>query len=81
MGHRLWEKVRCQHKVSAPSSSSAITHQPSKRINCTEAKTITTTNYSGYHVSFGKSFIVTQQDLQAVVKRPSIHPISLRRML
>src|SRR5829696_1148215 len=30
MGHRLWEKVRCQHKVSAPSSSSAITHQPSK---------------------------------------------------
>src|SRR5215218_7942095 len=31
MGHRLWEKVRCQHKVSAPSSSSAITHQPSKK--------------------------------------------------
>ena len=32
MGHRLWEKVRCQHKLSAPSSSSAITHQPSKVI-------------------------------------------------
>ena len=31
MGHRLWEKVRCQHKVSAPSSSSAITHQSSKK--------------------------------------------------
>jgi hypothetical protein len=30
MGHRLWEKVRCQHKLSAPSSSSAITHQTSK---------------------------------------------------
>jgi hypothetical protein len=33
MGHRLWEKVRCQHKVSAPSSSSAITHQSSKYSN------------------------------------------------
>ena len=31
MGHRLWEKVRCQHKVSAPSSPSAITHQSSKQ--------------------------------------------------
>ena len=27
--HRLWEKVRGQHKVSAPSASFAITHQPS----------------------------------------------------
>jgi ATP-dependent DNA helicase RecG len=35
MGHRLWEKVRCQHKVSAPSSSSAITHQPSKNLEGT----------------------------------------------
>jgi hypothetical protein len=30
MGHRLWEKVRYQHKVSAPSASPAITHQSSK---------------------------------------------------
>jgi hypothetical protein len=30
MEHRLWEKVRCQHKLSAPSSPSAITHQTSK---------------------------------------------------
>jgi hypothetical protein len=30
MGHRLWEKVRCQHKLSAPSSLLAITHQSSK---------------------------------------------------
>jgi putative transposase len=29
MGHSIWEKVRCQHKVSAPSSSSAFTHQSS----------------------------------------------------
>jgi hypothetical protein len=29
MGHRLWEKVRCQHKLSAPSSLLAITHQSS----------------------------------------------------
>nr|MDP9484754.1 hypothetical protein [Actinomycetota bacterium] len=28
--HHLWEKVRYQHKVSALSLSSAITHQPSK---------------------------------------------------
>jgi hypothetical protein len=31
MGHRLWEKVRCQHRPSAPSSSLAITHQSSKK--------------------------------------------------
>jgi hypothetical protein len=30
MGHHLWEKVWYQHKVSAPSASSGITHQPSK---------------------------------------------------
>jgi hypothetical protein len=29
VGHHLWVKVRYQHKVSAPSSSSAITHQTS----------------------------------------------------
>jgi hypothetical protein len=31
MGHRLWEKVRYQHKVSAPSAFPAITHQSSKK--------------------------------------------------
>jgi DNA topoisomerase-1 len=30
MGHHLWEKVRCQHRLSAPSSSITITHQSSK---------------------------------------------------
>ncbi len=30
MLHHLWEKVRCQHRVSAPSSLIAITHQSSK---------------------------------------------------
>lgn len=33
MRHPLWEKVQYQHKVSAPSFSSAITHQPSKAIS------------------------------------------------
>src|SRR5215207_8614732 len=30
MRHHLWEKVRYQHKISAPSLWSAITHQTSK---------------------------------------------------
>jgi hypothetical protein len=30
MGHHLWEKIRCQHKLSAPSSLLVITHQSSK---------------------------------------------------
>src|SRR5918994_2828415 len=30
MGHHLWAKVWYQHKGSAPSPSSGITHQPSK---------------------------------------------------
>ena len=30
MGHHLWAKVWYQHKGSAPSMLSAITHQPSK---------------------------------------------------
>ncbi|HEX5914936.1 MAG TPA: hypothetical protein VFY54_17595, partial [Rubrobacter sp.] len=43
MGHRLWEKVRCQHKLSAPSLLFAITHQSSKRkryryYSCPQAK-------------------------------------------
>jgi hypothetical protein len=31
MRHHLWEKVRYQHKISAPSLWSAITHQTSKK--------------------------------------------------
>src|SRR5215210_3045113 len=31
MRHHLWEKVRYQHKISAPSPWSAITHQTSKK--------------------------------------------------
>ena len=30
MRHRLWEKVRHQHKISTPSLWSAITHHSSK---------------------------------------------------
>jgi ketosteroid isomerase-like protein len=30
LGHCLWERVRYQHKLSAPSLWPAITHQPSK---------------------------------------------------
>jgi hypothetical protein len=33
MGHHLWEKIRCQHKLSAPSSLLVITHQSSKEAN------------------------------------------------
>jgi hypothetical protein len=31
MEYHLWEKVRCQHKLSAPSLLLAITHQSSKK--------------------------------------------------
>ncbi len=37
MRHHLWEKVGYQHKVSAPSPSSAITHHSSKKVNRREA--------------------------------------------
>ena len=33
MRHHLWAKVWYQHRVSAPSPSAAITHQPSKKFD------------------------------------------------
>ena len=35
MRHHLWEKVRYQHKISAPSLWCAITHQTSKKFALT----------------------------------------------
>src|SRR3712207_3402861 len=39
MGHHLWAKVWYQHKGSAPSPSSGITHQPAQKIALTSSDT------------------------------------------
>src|SRR5215211_1304727 len=38
MGHRLWEKVWYQHRVSAPSAFPAITHQSSQAFDRPEGE-------------------------------------------
>ena len=45
MRHRLWEKVRYQHTISAPSAWSAITHQTSKSVEQSITLTVAITRW------------------------------------
>ena len=51
MRHHLWEKVGYQHRVSAPSPSAAITHQPSKESTDGGEEVFELVVVSGYEIT------------------------------
>ena len=77
MGHRLWEKVWCQHKLSAPSSLLAITRQSSKdfsRIPIPILKVGALGTYNSLGLALAKGARLVLASSSEVYGDPLVHP-------